>query len=317
MTHVVLLGPQRHHPNVRATLDQLGVDGPIAVVTAGWEERESELDDLAEHLKCDTHNLRLYARAETALEQDQELFQARSELNDELRSLQSWYRLRLAHAMSAVRELDLQGQQDELSPAHLQRELSEELEHALGAVHVLDQHHRRRTDDVLNTFDEHMKPTERESIAKLRAKIRRTLSRCAAVTIAGGHVAVLLGRMRLFVLHELLGELPVVAWSAGAMAVTEQVVLFHDSPPQGRGDPEVLTGGLGLCPNLVALPHARQRLLLDDEQRVSIMSRRFAPASCIALDEGSRAAWDGKAWTLGAGTQRLGKDGSLQNGSGS
>jgi hypothetical protein len=58
--------------------------------------------------------------------------------------------------------------------------------------------------------------------------------------------------------------LPVFAWSAGAMAVTDRVVLFHDSPPAGPpATPRSSAHGLGLFPGVVALPHARRRLRLE------------------------------------------------------
>jgi len=41
------------------------------------------------------------------------------------------------------------------------------------------------------------------------------------------------------------------------------VILFHDTPPQGRGVSQVLDEGLGLAPGVVALPSPRQRLRLD------------------------------------------------------
>ncbi len=44
------------------------------------------------------------------------------------------------------------------------------------------------------------------------------------------------------------------------MVVCETVVLFHDSPPQGAGNAEVLDAGLGLARGVIALPHARRRL---------------------------------------------------------
>jgi hypothetical protein len=37
---VVLLSPQRRRPNLGTVLAMLGLEGPFAVVTAGWEERE-------------------------------------------------------------------------------------------------------------------------------------------------------------------------------------------------------------------------------------------------------------------------------------
>ena len=54
---VVLLGPQRHCPTVRTTLDELGADGPLAVISAGWEEREGEIDELEEHVRRPVRDL--------------------------------------------------------------------------------------------------------------------------------------------------------------------------------------------------------------------------------------------------------------------
>jgi hypothetical protein len=122
-------------------------------------------------------------------------------------------------------------------------------------------------------------------------------------------VASLLNRMRLFELQALLTSLPrplpVFAWSAGAMAITERVVLFHDSPPQGPGNAEILGEGLGLLPGIVALPHASRRLRLEDPKRVSLFARRFKPDVCVALDELDRAVWDGRRWTTGPSTKQL------------
>jgi hypothetical protein len=110
--------------------------------------------------------------------------------------------------------------------------------------------------------------------------------------------------MRLFQLDALLTSLPrplpIFAWSAGAMAITQRVVLFHDSPPQGPGNAELLGEGLGLVPGTVVLPHAVKRLQLDDPLRVSLFARRFAPDRCVTLDQGERMIWDGRRWTAQA-----------------
>jgi enterochelin esterase-like enzyme len=66
------------------------------------------------------------------------------------------------------------------------------------------------------------------------------------------------------------------------MALTERIVLFHDRAPQGPGHPEVYGSGLSVLRNLVPLPHARARLLLDDAPRMAVFARRFAPARCPA-----------------------------------
>ena len=80
----------------------------------------------------------------------------------------------------------------------------------------------------------------------------------------------------------------VVAWSAGAMALTERVVLFHDFVPHGVAQTEVYGAGIGVVPGVVVLPHARRRLRVGDPIRMSVLARRFAPARCLVLDDVTR-----------------------------
>ena len=79
-----------------------------------------------------------------------------------------------------------------------------------------------------------------------------------------------------------------IAWSAGAMALTDRIVLFHDRSPQGPGHPEVYGSGLSVLRDVVLLPHARARLLLDDTPRMAVFARRFAPARCVLLEPPER-----------------------------
>jgi hypothetical protein len=129
-----------------------------------------------------------------------------------------------------------------------------------------------------------------------RNAVEQMIQRASAIAIAGGHVAVLLNRLRLFDIARLSKGKPVIAWAAGAMAVSERIILFYDDPPHGPGNAEVLDEGLGLAGNIVPLPHAGSRLKLEDALRVSLFARRFAPAEAITLDPGSRVDWrDGRA----------------------
>jgi hypothetical protein len=95
------------------------------------------------------------------------------------------------------------------------------------------------------------------------------------------------------------------------MVVAERVVAFHDRPPEGPGNAEVLDVGLGLAPGLVALPHATARLDLADTARTALFAQRFAPATCVTLDPYARARWDGVRWQLVDGTWQMGSDGRL------
>ena len=189
--------------------------------------------------------------------------------------------------------------------------LLEQQRAAIRAVRTLDRWHLRRIRRLHDEFDDRLRPGSRPAVVRHRDEIAALIERSGALCIAGGHVAVLLGRLRLFEVASLVGERPVIAWSAGAMAVCDRVVLYHDSPPQGAGNPEVLDAGLALCRRIVVLPHARARLKLDDPVRVSLFARRFAPATCVVPDEGSRLSWDGRTWAAGPGTFRLGRRGRV------
>jgi len=294
---LVLLGPQRFQPNLRDAVRSLGVEGPVAAVTAGWQERESEDTELQDHLDREVFDLQLYRRFEEVIGADPELGQALRQRQDTLRQMQDLYRLRLSYALEAARELMRRPGGGKL--------LSEQRRAAIRAVRTLDRWHLRRIRRTHDEFAVRWTPAERPAVARHREELQQIVERSSALCIAGGHVAVLLSRLRLFDVVSLFDGRPVFAWSAGAMAVCDRIVLFHDSPPQGAGDPEVLDAGLALCRQLVALPHARTRLKLDDPVRVALFARRFGPATCVVLDAGARLDWDGREWTAGADTPRL------------
>ena len=88
------------------------------------------------------------------------------------------------------------------------------------------------------------------------------------------------------------------------------MVLFHDDPPQGPGASEVLDKGLGLVPDVVALPQPEQRLQLDRSERVEILARRFAPAICLALPSGSSVVYRQDRFVRSDGAIELREDGS-------
>lgn len=283
MRRIVLLGPQRLKPTLIDAVNRLDVRGPFAAVTAGWQEREDEIDELSAHLDRPVANLRLHARGEDVFQRDPELLLAYGDLLDRTRKIQDLYRERLAFAKDAAREMLASSVDPDV--------LEPEIESAILSLRALDEHHGRRIAKLREAFESEWRPSERPVVAEHRAEISEVMSRCAAVAVAGGHVQVLLDRMRLFDVAPLTTHLPVFAWSAGAMVVSERVVLFHDFPPQGAGNAELLCDGLALCRGVLPLPHARRRLDLDDAKRVSLLARRFAPLTCLAMDESSRAVW--------------------------
>lgn len=302
---ITLLGPQRLAPTVSETLGALGVPpgAPVATVTAGWQEREPDDQELDEHLGGRSVNLALYRRAEQVFAADPELRQAFQDRQARLRRMQALYRVRLDAALEAWHALFAMPGDD---PA-----LTEARAAALEAVRELDRQHLERVREVHAEFDSRWRPGDREPLARERTVVAGLLANVAALAIAGGHVAVLLNRLRLLDVTPRARQMPVVAWSAGAMACSDRVVLFHDDPPHGAGHPEAFEIGLGLAPGVVPMPHARHRLRLDDPMRVAAAALRFAPATCVPMDEHAQAAWDGTRWRPGSDARALDRSGRV------
>ncbi|GJM44127.1 MAG: hypothetical protein DHS20C21_09690 [Gemmatimonadota bacterium] len=302
---LILLGPQRTSPNLAAVMDAQGIRGKIAVVTAGWQEREEEVEELHHHLRDDTVPLRLHFRAQRAFDADPDLSKRHRKRQAVLRRLQRLYDVRLGHAMAAVTELELRPGDDDV--------LCESRAEALQAVSDLDREHVARVQAVHDEHESLLDLANREVVQRERHEIGELIGESVALAIAGGHVAVLLNRLRLFDILGLLPEtLPVIGWSAGAMVMTERVILYHDSPPQGAGNAEVMETGLGLALNLVALPHAQRRLRLDDPDRVSRFARRMLPARCVILDDGGAVILDQNGWTAETGVRMLTSEGTVR-----
>ena len=280
---VVLLGAQRFDPTLGEAVEELGVKGKIATITAGWQEREEEDDDLREHLGGRTVNLKLHARAEEVFRKDRELAAAHRERQAILRHRQDFYRIRLEHALDAQHIID-----NRQAPPDI---LEDEASASIQAIRDLDRMHVERCVKDNREFDERYKPLERAIIAEQRAEIAEIVKGCDAIAIAGGHVASLLNRLRLFDIARLAKNKYIFAWCGGAMVISERVVLFHHAPPQGPGAAEVLDEGLGLAGDVVVLPQPEFRLRLDDRERLQVMARRFAPATCLAMPSRSRVTW--------------------------
>ncbi len=306
MPPIVILGPQRHHVTVGDAARALGVDGGLASITAGWQEREAEVEELDAHVGHQTVNLMLHRRVESIFRRDRELREAHRACQDQLKRLQELYRVRLEHTLGMAQNLIARRKR-------VREELVEpEIEDAFETVRRLDRHHLSRIVEVNRRFWTEQRPQERASVLEHRYELAEILDRCAGVAIAGGHVAVLLNRLRLLDLKPLIETKPILAWSAGAMTLAAQIVLFHDTPPQGRGFAEVLQSGLGLVPGVLPLPHARSRLLLNNRARVTLFARRFADFSCLTLGDRSRVDCHDGHWRAVAHVDRLMGDGQLQ-----
>jgi len=284
---VAVLGQQRFVRTLSSAVAALDVRGRFALVTAGWQEREGEDQELADYLGGNTVNLRLHKRADELFAADPELAEAHRKKQELLRYKQDFYRIRLEHELAANHVIRLR---------HAPREvLAAEERSSIVAIQQLDAQHLQQGAEIHAEFESTMNLADRPSVKRHREALAELVSGATAVAIAGGHVATLVNRMRLFDLAGMLDGQAVFAWSGGAMAISERVVLFHDNTPEGAVAPEVLDRGLGLLRGVVVLPQPEQRLRLDDRERVQVMARRFAPAKVLAFPTSSHLTLRGDA----------------------
>jgi hypothetical protein len=281
---VAFLGPQYVLADVGRVLGVLGIRDRVALVTAGWQERESDDAALTAGFGVPSVNLRLHARAEEVFSSDADLTAAYQKRQETLRHLQDFYRLRLDYDDEAAHAISVRQVEAEL--------LAQEARVTLEGFRRMDQDHLERCSAIHRQFETAWKLAERPSIAKHRAQIRADLDSASALVIAGGHVASLLNRLKLFDVLGLSDGKPIIAWSAGAMVLTERIVLFHDSPPYGRTIAQVLDAGLDLVSGVVILPDPQRRIRTDDRAGIGRFAQRMSPLDCYAFDHGAEAIFE-------------------------
>ncbi len=301
-----LLGPQQLKVSLGDAVSAIGREGPIALVTCGWQEREDQDEDLPSQLGRKTINLKLYERGEQVLAADKVFAKAHRARQDQLRQIQEFYRLRLERTFDAALAITRKAAGTDLE--------ADELRLSMEQVRRIDQEHLERVSALREAHELQMRPLERPVIAKHREELRKILSNVGILAIAGGHVAVLMNRLRMFGVKDLLKDHALIAWSGGAMVTGERVVLFHESPPEGFGISEVLEQGIGLHTGVLPLPNPRLRLKLEDPLRVGWLSKRYAPDKCVAMDQGDFVQFDGEKWFGEEGTVLLKTDGSVGTG---
>ena len=129
---VLVLGPQRPHPNLARLLDAHGVTGAVAVVSAGWRHDESELDAFRRDVARPVVHLPLYQWFDEILSAEPELAAAYRARQDRIKVFKRLIRTRVSAAYDVVLRLESQRVEDDA----LHRL---EVEDAVRAVRDLDQ----------------------------------------------------------------------------------------------------------------------------------------------------------------------------------
>jgi hypothetical protein len=287
----ILLGPQRFLTTAGAAVRSLGVESHVATVTAGWQDREGDTAELDEVMDGRSRNLGLYGRLTDVLDTDPHFAAEALAHRDAMDELVGIYSVRLQRALESVYAVRRRTVREDIADAAFSDGVS--------AVRAVDTWYLGVVDQLYGELEAATPVSGSEPVQRHRAEVAEILGSAGALAIAGGHVGILLRCLKLFAVQP-PADLPVVAWSAGAMALTDRVVLYNDNGPQGRQGAELWDRGLARVHGVVAMPHARRRLRMDDPMILRVFVRRFRDASCLLLDDGSRVD--------------LGPDGALPDG---
>lgn len=303
-----VLGPPGETVPLGPVLEGLDLPpGPLAAVTVGWREEESAtapLEREAERLGRELTPLGLGERARRVFDRDPELAEAHRKLQDGLRAEESLYRERMKQEIAMTHALARIAVPEERRRPYL--------EAAWQGILEADRFHLAGQAAQRAEFRAALSPEERPSVRAETGELAALLAGCAAALVAGGHVAVIRNRLSLFGLAPRLARLPLVAWSAGAMALSPKVVLFHDRLPFGSRQPEVHGEGAGVLPGAVFFPDARHRLDTEDPEHLAELARRVAPDRGVLLDAGESLTLADGTWSSPEGIRLLSPEGEVE-----
>ena len=276
-TTITVLGPERPHPVLPAVLDGFGIDGPLALISAGWRYDERRDEPLREAVKRPVQNVGLYAAFRDLERNAPDLVDVHARKQAQLKRVKERYRTAIVPAMTACQAL-----------FHVHRDPDDPwFRKAVQNLQDIDGLFLAEADRLQRAFTAEARPTEDPRVVAAVARMRDTLDACEVVLVAGGHVGVLRNCLAFFGFADVLRGRRIIAWSGGAMVLTDHVLLFHDHTNWGVGIAEMLDHGLGLIPDRVFLPHARTRLDLDDPENVAILAARLGPRVAIGLENGA------------------------------
>jgi hypothetical protein len=276
---VTLLGPLDDGVDLAAEIEAFGVDGPVALITAGWEEGERNDAEIDRRLGGGTRNLGLYGRRLDVLSSDSEYAEAERLLRTQLDDVREQYQLRLRAALDGVDVLRTRF-------ADTPGGAGEQLDAAIEAVRTLDEAHAVAISAAYDRFYAAHPPHDRAVIGGHRDEVAAIVGECAAIAIAGGHVGVLNDCLHLCNLAALIETQPLLAWSSGCIAISERIVVIDDDDPAAR-PAELYDIGIGVARGLVAFP-VSNRLHCHDSDGRALLAARFAPSVCVVLDAGDR-----------------------------
>lgn len=145
-------------------------------------------------------------------------------------------------------------------------------------------------------FRDRARIDENPTYLEIRDELRRRILSANSVFMAGGHMPVLINRLRFFDLDSVFRE---ALWrgtnfytiSAGSMALCEKIIVYDDFYGEEgsvrRREFEFFDTGLGLVTAVTLFPHCMDRIQTDEPDNLTYLAHRFASGPCVGLNEES------------------------------
>ena len=306
-----ILGPQRGAPKLPEIIHEQYPDARLAVISAGWRHEEAQLRPLARDLQRPLELLPLYQWFDELGKTEPALSNEHARRQKKIKSYKDAYRLRLQYGMEFLEAIRKKHH-------HSPELFTEDVRYAQESIQKIDMDAIERIGRIRDSFPNLTQPWLHPSAISFHEEIKETLDNCDVLLITGGHVAILRNRMFFFGCQHLLEEFldqgkTIIAWSAGAMSLCEQIVLYYDDPPDGAGIAEVLDTGLGIIPRAIFFPHAQQRLHTNDTKRIRDLAQRFSQHKCFALEKETHLMYNREGWSFINNVQTFVLDGSIHN----
>lgn len=207
-------------------------------------------------------------------------------LKEELATVQEWY-----PEWSFAALLD-HGRKPQENDDLALRLVAEELSLQLDRIRDQDEWVVSRLQRLEASFRRFAKLSKNRLWRAQQKVFTRRIRSAATIVVYGGHLAVLLNRLHFYnlgpVLRQALADgATLVARSAGAMALGDRVVVYHDVYQDRHHTFELLGRGMGLLPGMLVLPQHAERIRRGSEDHLAFIARRFPLGACIGLDEGA------------------------------
>ena len=190
--HTVLLGPQRFLTTAGTVVRSLAPEGPVATVTAGWQDREPADDELNEVMDGRGLNLAPLPAAHRGHRRPTTTSPAQALAHrDAMDELAGIYSLRLQRALESVYVVARRPARHDIADSAFAD--------AVRGVRDIDAWYlARRSTSCTASSRPPRRPTRSEPIARNRAEVADLLGDAAVLAVAGGHVGILLRCLRLF-----------------------------------------------------------------------------------------------------------------------